>query len=123
MNKSLLSGFTPQILEGASRCGVDHNAMRQVLRAREPRLAHLRSGASKLNLREARAIEVETGRSIGELALLGIEQGATPEKRAENKALLRDTMKLMRMYAQVERPVPARRKPVRSARSVRGSAA
>jgi hypothetical protein len=120
MNKSLLSSFTPQILDGASRCGLAPQALRQVLRAREPRIANLRSGAAKLNAREARAIELETGRSIGELALLGMELRVTPEKRAANKGLLRDTLKLMKMYADLDRPVPARRKTVRG---VRGSAA
>jgi hypothetical protein len=81
MNMLVLKKFTPEILHGAKALGFEFDWHRGILRAKE-----------------AEDIEQRTGRSIGELALLGIESNASAEQRKLHRKLLRETMELMSAF-------------------------
>ena len=103
---SLLRSFTPVILGGAARCGIEPQALADVLRAGPDRVRDLLAGNSKLTEREGRALEEKTGRPVGELALLGMEAAATPEMREANAQLIRDTIEHFRTIAGLEGTPP-----------------
>ncbi len=81
MNAKLLKKFTPEILRGAKSLGFGPGSHRGTL---SPKLAG--------------KLEGETGKSIGELALLGIQADATPQQRKQHRALIRETMELMMAF-------------------------
>jgi hypothetical protein len=110
MNSLLLSRFTQVILAGALRSGMDRKRLQSTLDVTPGRLARLLEGSAKLNADQGRMLEAETEQSLGQLALVGIEQMSSPQVRAKNKELLRGTKELMRSFAQLEPPVTSRRK-------------
>src|SRR5438552_3609372 len=94
MNRRLLIKFTPQIIRGAERLGLDAKALRALLAIKEQFLAELTYGIEDLTVRQATLLERATGRSIGELAILGIEREMSPGKRARHAGLIRDTLEM-----------------------------
>src|SRR5436309_2584192 len=95
MNKMLLSRFSPAILKGALRAGLDPSSVAEALGINGARFGALMRGAASISIREARLVEKRSGHSIGELILLGLEQCATPSLRQRNRKLLRETGDLM----------------------------
>jgi hypothetical protein len=85
MNLHLLRKFPVQILLGAQSLGVDVSLDQKTL-----------------SCEDAKTLEKKTGRSIGELAILGIEAAATPDQRERERDLLRSTIELMAAFKSVE---------------------
>jgi len=81
MNTLLLKKFTPEIIRGAKTLGVDFDTHRDVL-----------------GTQQAEAIEEKTGRSIGELALLGIQADALPAQQKQQRELVQETIELMAAF-------------------------
>ena len=81
MNTLLLKKFTLEILRGVKALGFEPEARRGALGAKQ-----------------AQAIAELTGRTIGELALLGIESDASTETQRRHRELLRETMELMTAF-------------------------
>jgi DNA-binding transcriptional regulator YdaS (Cro superfamily) len=95
MNEIVLAKFTPQVLRGAEQLGFPSKKLSALLGVSESRLSRLACGLENLGARHARRLENETGRSVGELAVLGIAQDATPAQRARYKVLIRETLELL----------------------------
>ena len=81
MNALLLKKFTPEILRGAKSLGVEPDLHRGTLR-----------------VGQAEEIERQTGRSISELAMLGIGADASTTQRKAHRELLRETMELLATF-------------------------
>jgi hypothetical protein len=81
MNTLLLKKFTPEILRGVQSLGFKPGAHRGIL-----------------PVKQAEALAEQTGKTIGELALLGIEADASPEQQKRHRALIRETMELMAAF-------------------------
>ncbi len=88
MNAQLLKKFSLEILRGATSVGESTE--------------HLLG--SILTPDQASLLEKKTGRSIGELAVLGIEYAATPEQKKRHRELLRETTDLMACLDKALRP-------------------
>jgi hypothetical protein len=97
MNLSLLRRFSPEILAGAQR-GRNSSALGRLLSVSDEQLADMKAGLKPLSTARARLLEEHTGRTIGELALLGIVKNASPKQRAANAKLIRDTMRLNQIF-------------------------
>jgi hypothetical protein len=95
MNVSLLRKFTPQILTGAEQ-EIGRDAVAKLLSVSPRTLADMKAGLKPLSNACARLIEGDTGKGLGELALLGVVANASPEERAANAELIRDTLQLER---------------------------
>ena len=81
MNSLLLKKFTPEILRGAKSLGFEPASHRRIL-----------------STRLAETLEEQTGKTIGELALLGIKADATPIQQKHHRKLVRETMELMTAF-------------------------
>jgi hypothetical protein len=110
MNTALLTKFTPDILRGAASLGFKSNALIAMLGITPADFSRLSSGSKTLDTKQAGAIERKTDRTIGELAVLGIEYEAPPARRAEEAQLVRDTLELMESFAMKPVAFRARRK-------------
>ena len=67
MNEVVLGKFTPQLLRGAERLGLNSGALMALLGLSETQLSRLACGLSALDVRQAGKLEQRTGRSVGEL--------------------------------------------------------
>jgi hypothetical protein len=96
MNTLVLKNFGAEIVRGADSLGVQAKTYQ-----------------GSLSPNQAELLERQTGRSISDLALLGIEVAASPEQRERQRDLLRSTMELMAAFNSSEQsgrqPGPNRR--------------
>ena len=96
MNTLLLKKFTPEILRGVKALGFAPETCQGILHPTQ-----------------AEEIEERTGRTIGELALLGIESSASSEKQKRQRDLVRETIELMAAFdSRPPRRAVGRRQPV-----------
>lgn len=97
MNPLLLKRFTPQILRGAMRCSVSSQSGGLVTISAEM-VEKMLKRAQPLSESEALLIERQTGKSIGELAVMGLESARDANQSDEDVDLIRDTIELMRAF-------------------------
>jgi hypothetical protein len=117
MNTALLTKFTPDVLRGAISLGLENNALIALLGVTSGNFSRLISGSEILDIKQARVIERKTNRTIGELAVLGIECTASPERRAKEVQLVQDTLELMKSFATKPAAFRASRKGVKKVQS------
>jgi hypothetical protein len=58
----------------------------------------MKAGLKPLSVARARLLEKQTGKGIGELAILGMVKNASPQQRTANAKLIRDTLRLTRVF-------------------------
>jgi len=131
MNEVVLAKFTPQLLRGAAHLGFDNKALSTLLRTSQTQLSQMACGLADLDARQAKKLEKATGRSVGELAILGIAADTTPTQRTRHAALIRQTLQLLSgVHALDAKPsssraprAPARRRPRKRTGGTRARAA
>src|SRR5690242_17745718 len=97
MNKLLLESFTPQILRGALRCGLEWSDL-QAMRLAPEQFEKLLGSIRRLTERQAVGLEKYTGKTIGQLAVLGIAAETNGPKSDRDVSLLADTVELMSIF-------------------------
>jgi hypothetical protein len=95
MNPVILTKFTASVLRGAERSGVKRRDLEMLLNISVLELEEILRGSRKLSASQAGQIEEYTKKSVSELALLGIEAAASPEKRKENGRLIQESVELV----------------------------
>jgi plasmid maintenance system antidote protein VapI len=95
MNKSLLTKFTPQILLGAEVLVRDPGELATLMGWSASRITEMKAGLKDLTTKDALALEQACNRSVGQLAVLGIESQASPAKRERHSVLIRETLSLL----------------------------
>src|SRR6185437_9021871 len=95
MNDRLLLKFTPQIMRGAEALGIGEGSLKKLLGVTKQELDELSFGIEELSAKQGARLEKKTGRSIGELAVLGINDAAPLRQRAKHAELVRGTLEML----------------------------
>ena len=104
MNRFVLNRFAPEILLGMESLGYELMAVAKLLGITSQRLARINSSLSSFTSKHGKIIEEATDRSVGELAVLGMEYRATPDQRTKNAKLTKDTLEMLAAGRQPSKP-------------------
>jgi DNA-binding transcriptional regulator YdaS (Cro superfamily) len=118
MNREVLAKFTPDVLRGAASLGIGAKSLCTLLGIREKQLSELMCGLTDVNARQGLALEKRTGRSVAELAVLGIAGDARPSQRSKHASLIQDTLAMLSV-SRSGRSAPASGRATKRASSTR----